>query len=502
MAIIDSLLEKGILVSPEVLEDSQLLKKLEALDPVSLEGVDMIDRDFLESKKEEQPSHYKVLFSYDKKPGKINVSDFVSYFNRRFEDLSGYLRQRVEFQGTMSINRLKSKKDREKVSAIGIVFEKAVSKKNSIIITLEDPTGTINVLVRPDKKELYEQAKDVVLDEVMGVEGTISGNYIFADQIFSPDIPSIKELKKSPEEEYAAFVGDTHFGSKVFLEEEFNDFIEWLNQRRGNDEQKAIASKVKYLIFVGDLVEGVGVFPNQEQDLKVVDIRDQYEMFVEYLKRVPEHITMFICPGNHDVGRLSEPQMALSELKYTECLKQLKNAVFLSNPSVFTIGIKKNFPGFDVLLYHGYSLIYYCANVESVRLKGGQKRPDLVMKLLLQKRHLAPSHKSNLYIPDTTADPMIIRHIPDFFVTGHIHRVSVGQYRNISLINASCWNSISESQEKRGLEPQPGKLPIVNLKTREVKIINFMKEKVMKVVPAEDDPVASPSRTQASADAK
>ena len=122
-------------------------------------------------------------------------------------------------------------------------------------------------------------------------------------------------------------------------------------------------------------------------------------------------------------------------------------------------------------------MIYYANNVESIRAKGGQKRPDLIMKFLLQRRHLAPSHTSNLYIPDTKEDPLIIKDIPDFFITGHIHRLSVSQYKNITLLNCSCWSDESEEQEKRGLEAQPGKLPIVNLKTREVKIINFMKEK-------------------------
>ena len=123
------------------------------------------------------------------------------------------------------------------------------------------------------------------------------------------------------------------------------------------------------------------------------------------------------------------------------------------------------------------SLIYYANNIESIRNAGGQKRPDLIMQALLKKRHLAPSHTSNLYVPDTESDPLVIENIPDFFITGHIHRVSVANYKNITLINGSCWTDITEDQEKRGLAPQPAKIPIINLKTREVKIINFFKKK-------------------------
>jgi DNA polymerase II small subunit len=476
MTLIESLLARGILVSPDVLEDPVLMELLEKTSDVSLEGIDVINKEFFKSSSSQQNKSYKVVFSYNKKPGKISVSDFVAYFNRRFEGLSAYIGQRIEFQGTMSINRLKTKKDREKVSVIGLVYEKSISKKNNIILNLEDPTGNINILIKPDKKELYEQAKDVVLDELIGVEGVISGGYVFPNHIFFPEIPSTKELKKGPEEEYVAFVGDLHLGSKVFLKESFEDFIDWMNLKKGSEEQRAVASKVKYIIFTGDLVEGVGVYPGQEEDLVIKDIAEQYRIFSNYVKKLPSHIIIFICPGNHDVGRISEPQPPINHT-YADELRKLSNVVLVSSPSLIRVGIKSNFPGFDMLIYHGYSMIYYANNIESIRNKGGQKRPDLIMKLLLQKRHLAPSHTSNLYIPDREEDPLIIRDIPDFFVTGHIHRLSVGQYKNITLLNCSCWSDTTEDQEKRGLEPQPGKLPIVNLKTREVKIINFMKEK-------------------------
>ncbi len=98
------------------------------------------------------------------------------------------------------------------------------------------------------------------------------------------------------------------------------------------------------------------------------------------------------------------------------------------------------------------------------------------MKLLLQMRHLAPTHTSNLYTPDPSFDPLFINKIPDFFITGHIHRVSMSNYKNITMVNCSCWSDISEEQEKRGLQPQPARVPLVNLKTRDMKVINFFRE--------------------------
>jgi DNA polymerase II small subunit len=474
----DFFLEKGIFISPEVLNDPILLNKLDQIDPASLADTVIIDKDFFSQKNmiKSEGSPFRIIFSYDKKPHKINVQDFVAYFNRRFEGLSLFLRQRSEFGRTVSINRLKSKADREKVSIIGLVFEKVITKNNNIILTIEDPSGSINVLIKPDKKELYAQAKDIVLDELIGIEGSISHEFIYANQIYFPDIPLIKELKKGPVDVNVVLFGDPHFGSKVFLKDEFEDFLEWINQRKGSPEQREIAGKVKYMIIVGDLVEGVGIYPDQEKDLAIMDIQEQYDLFASYLRKIPNHIRIFICPGNHDVGRISEPQQPLLHF-FAANIAKLPNVTLISNPAIINIGAQDGFVGFDFLIYHGYSFIYYANNVESIRSKGGQKRADLIMKLLLQKRHMAPTHTSNLYIPDVKEDPLIIKDIPDFFITGHIHRVSVNNFRNVTMASCSCWTAITEDQEKRGLQPQPAKIPVINLKTREVKILNFLKEK-------------------------
>lgn len=490
MDIVTSFLEKGILISPEIAKEPFLLEKLQELDEKHPLKINFIDKDYLKSvgilaasselekeKKQEGPilNNVKVLFSYSKSARKIAVSDFVAYFNRRFEELSSILRQRQEMQKVTSISRIKNKAGRENVTIMGLVYEKVITKNNSIILTLEDPSGKANVIIGERKKELFEAAKEIVLDELVGIEGIVSGDYVMANQIFLPDVPLIKDLKKSPSEEYLVLIGDPHFGSKAFLKKEFDDFIDWINQRKGNEEQKEIASKIKYLIIIGDLVEGVGIYPGQEQDLEIKDIKEQYDLFARQLKKIPSSITIIACPGNHDAGRISEPQPPLLH-KYAESLKKLPNVILLSNPAFVNIGSTEGFPGFDLLLYHGGSLIYYSDHVDSIRQKGGQKRPDLLMKLLLQMRHLAPSHTSNLYTPDPDFDPLVINKIPDFFITGHIHRVSVSNYKNITLLNCSCWTGVTEDQEKRGLQPQPAKVPVVNLHTREVKVINFFKE--------------------------
>ena len=247
-----------------------------------------------------------VVFSYDSEPKKRTFNDFVSLFNSRFNKLEALLRARPELQGLTMIRNLNGKKDKE-VSIIGMVSDKSITKNDNIILKLEDASGKINVLISKNKKDIYTPARDIVLDEVIGITGVFGDNIIFVNNVIFPDI-TFKELKKSPEEEYAVFIGDIHMGSTVFLEKEFKKFLYWLNGQSGNQFQKNIASKIKYLFIAGDLVDGVGIYPGQEDDLHITDIKKQYDALAELLKLVPSHVQIILCSGNHDAGRIAEPQ--------------------------------------------------------------------------------------------------------------------------------------------------------------------------------------------------
>lgn len=414
----------------------------------------------------------KIICSYDDCAKKRTVEDFVGYFNARFSSLEKILRQRQELQGVTSISRILAKKDRDNVCFIGMVVSKDKTKNEHYILTLEDKTGRIKILVSKNKPDVYELVSDVVLDEVIGVVGVTGKDIVFVSNILFPEIPLTRSLKKAPDEAYAVFVGDFHFGSKSFMQDSFERFLSWINGDVGNDIQKELASKICYLFVVGDLVEGVGIYPNQDRDLAVKDINAQYDLFSDFVKKIPQRIKIIVCPGNHDAMRLSEPQPAVYK-DFVQSIYSLPNIVFVSSPSFLNIHYSADFEGFDVLMYHGFSFPFYADHVESIRSNGGQKRADLIMQFLLQRRHLAPSHTSTLYIPDPAKDHLVISQVPDFFVTGHIHRVTVNNYKNITLLNCSSWLSETDYQQKVGLVPEPARAIIVNLQTRDAKVLRF-----------------------------
>ncbi len=423
-------------------------------------------------------NNFEILFNYEELNKKREVGDFVSLLKKRYDFLKSLLLSRNHLSSSVSIKRLFSPSSRngnDSARVIGMIYDIRKTNNGNYIIEVEDPTGSVRVFVSSDNPSLVEICKTLVPDAVIGVEGNFSRNMLFANQIFLPGVPINTRLKRSPDDAYALFISDIHVGSNQFLKDDFEKFLGWLRGERGSKEQKRLASLVKYIFVVGDLVDGVGVYPGQDKELDVTDIYKQYEIAAEYLSRIPHEKRVFVIPGNHDAVRLAEPQPAFTK-RYAEPLYNLPNVTVLTNPSMVRIHKKEGFPGFDVLMYHGYSFDYYVANVDAIRQGGGYDRADLIMRFLLNMRHLAPTHTSTLFVPDNRDDFLLIKKVPDFFITGHIHKSSISNYNSTTLICGSCWQARTSFQEKVGHHPEPSKVPIVNLRTRDVKLLCFGKE--------------------------
>ncbi|MBW3018498.1 metallophosphoesterase, partial [Candidatus Woesearchaeota archaeon] len=298
-----------------------------------------------------------ILNNYEDHFKKKDVQDFVDMFNKRFQALSNILKNRVDIKSPVSINKLMNKQSKEEVTIIGMVNEISETKNGHIMLKLEDMTGSINVLINKNRDELLQLAKELVPDVVVAINGTSGEKIIFANNLYIPDVPLNRELRKSPDEAYMAILSDLHIGSKQFMHEEFGKFIKWINGELGSKQQREIASKVKYIVIAGDTVEGVGIHPEQENDLEIKDVYDQYKKAAEMLAQIPKHIDIIIGPGNHDAMRIADPQPLLPK-DYAAPLWLLPNATFITSPGMVNIHKSKNFPGFDLLVYHGFPVFY------------------------------------------------------------------------------------------------------------------------------------------------
>lgn len=343
--------------------------------------------------------------------------------------------------------------DRE-VHIIGIIYEKNITKNGHIMITIEDETGTAKVFISKESPLIKES---FINDEVIGVFGRPNTQHTFliADRIFRPDIPRNHVWEPNDSTSKIAFLSDIHVGSLTFLENSWYKMIKWL-------KENSIKDDINYIVFPGDVVDGIGIFPDQYKELKINDIYRQYHALADYLKEIPDHITMVVHPGNHDAVRLAEPQPALNRVfskSFDSNIKMVGNPVYI------------NVEGRIVLSYHGKSIDDWVSTEQRLTYNN----PIPIMKEMCRRRHLAPIYGQKNALAPENKDYMVIERVPDIFVSGHVHGAGQNVYNGVRIINASTWQSQTEYQRMHNFNPNPGIMPIVHLGTGEVTMQNFYK---------------------------
>lgn len=376
------------------------------------------------------------------------LENLISYFKSRYEKLYNILSKRPELRKPIKVADIDDSQD--SLSMILMVKEIRSSKNGHKIVDFEDDTGSISVLFSNNNDELFAEAEKLVRDEVIGVIANKSddNNFAFGQQIINPGVLRV------PEKEMdfgIVFLSDVHIGSLTFLEDAFTRFIDWINCDYGTEEQRRVAEDVKYLIIGGDIVDGIGVYPNQEKELAIKDITEQYNEAARFLGNVRSDIKIIIAPGNHDASRVAEPQPAVPE-EYAKALYELDNVEFISNPGVVSLD------GINVLIYHGRSFDDLVMAVKEFT----HERNDLLMEELLQKRHLAPIYGERTPLASELEDYLVIDEVPDVFHTGHVHINTYRRFKGIHMINSGTFQTQTEFQKIYNIEPTPAEVPVLH----------------------------------------
>jgi len=413
-------------------------------------------------------ANIQVVQTPEYQPRKIEIRDFAMHIKNRYSFMKGLLINRAEVENPMSIDKLKLTTNKTTIIAIVADIQKLAT--GTLKVTLEDLTGKVTGIISAKNEELIKSAGFLTLDEVAAFKGSASKDLFFVTEIIWPDIPQ-RTLQNAPDEVYALFSGDFHIGSSLFLKDKMENMINWLNGRSGDERQKEIAAKTKYIIVAGDVVDGVGIYPGQEKELTIKDIYDQHKAAAEYLAQIPQDKKIIVIPGNHDVVRICEPQPPIYK-DIAEDLYKLPNVICLGNPSNIILHQQDCFKGFNVLLYHGYSFDYFADQVEALRLQGAYDHADKILAFLLKKRHLAPTYGSTLHLP-MMEDTHIIKQVPDVIASGHIHHARIGNYKQTMFMVTAGFQAKTAFQEKVGHHPEPGKMPLLNLNTRKATMLNF-----------------------------
>ncbi|TXT66158.1 MAG: DNA polymerase II small subunit [Promethearchaeota archaeon] len=397
--------------------------------------------------------------------GKLFTSgEYTDFYNMtldKFKKLKKLMRKRPETNSATNINTVKKFSENKEVSIIGLVKNIRRTKNEHYFFELEDLTGSVNVLVRNDseKRDLLNIIKNTIEDQMLYVAGTYNKGkedkegIIFANVVSKIDIPMEFKPKTSAEPLSVALLSDMHIGSAEFEEPLWNRFLEFLNGNLGNKQQRSIAGKIKYLIINGDLVDGVGVYPNQQEDLIIPDIYDQFKKAAELFSAVPEYIKIILSSGNHEPVRNAIPRPAVPK-KYCNELINLGVKVVGNPCMVETHNITS-------LVFHGDSLLDLNLSIPGL----SNDKPAATMKELLICRHLAPSFGNKTQIAPTEKDWLIINEVPNIFHTGHLHINGFGIYRGVRLVNSGCFQAQTDFMKSLGISPTPGEVPIIELDT-------------------------------------
>ena len=414
---------------------------------------------------EEHAPRLEVVFDPTGKLGTTGVfDDFLHYFRSRFEKMRGLFRQRIDTRNAGTIADALSSGANGRGRFVCMVVDKR-ERGNRIFLTVDDYDEEAVVLVNDSNQALWQVARRVSRDQVLFLETRkSSGKLLVAENIVLPEIPDHRP-GRATEEIYAVLISDVHVGSKVFLEDTFQRVLLWLRGKVGDPNQREIANRVKYVLIGGDLVDGIGVYPRQDIDLKIPDIYEQYRLAAKFVMEIPEHMEVVLIPGNHDAVRQALPQPSIPR-DFAGPLYDARKIVSLGDPSEVRL------EGVDFLLFHGTSLMDIISGVPGF----DYQRPTEVMEYQLRARHLAPEYGKNTPIGPELEDWLVVEHVPDVFISGHVHVPGSSVYRGTTVVNCGAWQGQTDFQKRMGLVPQPGLLPVVNLQSLQVRMIDFRSE--------------------------
>lgn len=477
-------ISKGFQIHPDAFAmlkglDSNVLQTVKEIiksKKTSKNAVILVDdiKGLLSPRKEEGPVEQSCTVLMDPTPKVTTgegVEGYASLFRSRFEKSMRILAQRPDSKRISKIASVKQNSRNTKLvergekslhggagstMVAGLLMSRR-TKKNGIEIAVDDYTGilTVTAVAEDAKKQATALAMDQMvmleLENGKGMPGLVVKSAI------SPDIPDHLP-NKSRSEAYAVLISDLHVGSKYFMEKEFLRFLDWLSS---DDDE--LVRKIKFLCVGGDIIDGIGIFPNQDKELLEMDAGRQMSHAARLLAKVPRHIKVLVIPGNHDPGRRALPQPAIPGKDPGDHLYGLANCTMLGNPAFVDLN------GVKVLMYHGQGLDDVIATTPGL----SYSRPAEAMKVLLKARHLAPTYGERTPVAPEQEDMMVITDVPDIFHSGHVHVTDVQSYRGTLVVNSGAWQSQTKYQQTMGITPTPGLAILVNLATLQPLVQDF-----------------------------
>ena len=192
---------------------------------------------------------FKIVYdSNDKINSGEGVEGYASLFRSRYEKSLKILSLRQDSKKVKKIEIIKQLFNQSKINynsmskelsnnslfVAGLIMNKDI-KNNNYDITIDDQTGLLTATTYND--ELKKQISMLTVDQMVMIEfeNNLQRKKNTIKNLFSLDIPD-RIPNKSKSEIFSILISDLHIGSKFFMEKEFQNFLEWLNGKKGEGE--------------------------------------------------------------------------------------------------------------------------------------------------------------------------------------------------------------------------------------------------------------------------
>ena len=476
--VVNFLLKKGFQVTPDAIDHLKAMNRLEFQDlmkriiksknrnnddnfTVSLD--DVRQNSVQPDVETDAPGvdDYEVLDGNDVLQKQLEgVDGYHLLMKNRFSKYKQIMYDRQDSRKIIRISTLVQHTDQNEYKIAGLLKSRNKLDK-SYEIELEDESTDLKLLVTDGNN--IRKVESFLIDQMVIADIVFSkkiGKFIVKN-CYSLDVPAeVFQSVEGVEPVYGVFLSDIHVGSKTFLNREFQDFLNWINGRLGDLE---VVSKIRYVVIAGDVVDGIGVYPGQEEELTELNLSKQYDEFAGLMAQIPKSIKIFVSPGNHDATRQALPQPPIFK-RYAKALYEMDNVILLGDPCLVRLH------GVNTLVYHGQSLVDIVGSSPGITFD----KPAEAMKVLLKARHLAPTHGSTRVALEED-DKLVIKIVPNIFHCGHIHTVQTLKYKGTLLINSGTWQDQTQFQKRMGIVPNPAIAVIVDLNSLKVKMMkNFI----------------------------
>ena len=348
------------------------------------------------------------------------------------------------------------------VAVAGRVVRTGRTRSDNPKIIIEDFSGG-ELLTFFNDDSLSDLVDSVMVGDVVLIQGTVfrtddgftmvSGHTPAHEEktgLNLPDIPRNNSRTRSSVEGKVALISDIHFGSQEFEPHKWNQFVDHVRE----------TPAIRYVVVAGDMVEGINVYPGQEEELSIQRLDDQYEAAGRAFSDFPDDVEIVISTGNHDAVRLEEPQPPLRD-EHQEHFPD--NCTFVGNPVQFTIG------GTRFLVYHGVSLHSIEEGIPAASIAD----PTTCMSPMLEKRQLAPNYNDAPRLSPEEQSYHVIEDVPDVFHTGHVHKFGLDTYRDSFVTNTGTWQGQTDFQKSKNISPDVGYVSVYDLQSKSMNVLHF-----------------------------